>query len=136
MAYKTSSDEWKIDYTLNLVCDYTEVRHEQPWHMRKMVGTKFGALEPLSSVEEVGTGVLQTYLALLDGDHIGEATHYPGAICKHRHFWLITETTSSSHHMHTQGHPAELIVLFSFPVLIVIVNLLSLCKIRKESCNF
>ena len=101
-----------------------------------MVGTKFGALEPLSSVEEVGTGVLQTYLALLDGDHIGEATHSPGAICKHRHFWLITETTSSSHHMHTQGHPAELIVLFSFPVLIVIVNLLSLCKIRKESCNF
>lgn len=64
-----------------------------------MVGTKSGAWEHLSSVDEVGTGVPQTYLALLDGDHIGEATHHPGAICKHRHFWLITEATSTSHHL-------------------------------------
>ena len=33
LAYKTSSDEWKTAYTLNIVCGYTEVRHEQPWHM-------------------------------------------------------------------------------------------------------
>lgn len=70
LGHKTSSDEWKTDYiSLNLVCGYTEVRHEQPWHMMKMVGTKSGALEPLSSVEEVGTGVPQLTFALLDGDH-------------------------------------------------------------------
>lgn len=63
-------------------------------------GTKSGALEPLPSVEELGTGVLHAYLALLDGDHIGETSHYPGAICKHRHFWLITETMSASTHTH------------------------------------
>lgn len=115
MAYKTSSDEWKTAYTLNLVCGYTEVRHEQPWHMMKMVGTKPGAREHLSSVEEVGTGVPQTYLALLDGDHIGEATHHPGAICKHRHFWLITEATRTSHHTHraTQRNSWSYLVSFS-----------------------
>lgn len=63
-------------------------------------GTKSGALEPLPSVVELGTGVLHAYLALLDGDHIGETSHYPGAICKHRHLWLITETTSASNHTH------------------------------------
>lgn len=53
--------------------------------------TKSEALEPIPHVEEAGTGVLHAYLALLDGDHIGETTHHPGAICKNRHFWLITE---------------------------------------------
>lgn len=81
--------------------------------MMKMVGTKSGALEPLSNVEEVGTGVPQTYLALLDGDHIGEATHHPGAICKHRHFWLITETISTSHHMHRATQRNSLFYLVS-----------------------
>ena len=36
------------------------------------------------------------YLAFLDGDHIRETAHHPGAICKYRHFWLITEILSIS----------------------------------------
>lgn len=87
---------------MNLVFGYPKVKlNKQPWHKMKMVGcnlkegTKSEALEPIPAVEEAGTGVLHAYLALLDGDHIRETAQHPGAICKHRHFWLITETGAS-----------------------------------------
>lgn len=51
------------------------------------------------SVEEVGTGVpqaLPSWMVTTSGGH--HTTE--GAICKHRHFWLITETISTSHPMH------------------------------------
>lgn len=65
-----------------------------------MLRTKSGPLEPIASVEDVRTGVVHAYLAFLDGDHIGETTQHPGTICKHRHFWLITEMMSVSDPIH------------------------------------
>lgn len=58
--------------------------------------SKFEVPEPIPRVEGAGTGVLHAYLAFLDGDHIRETTHHPGAICKYRHFGLITEMLSTS----------------------------------------
>lgn len=43
-------------------------------------GIKLEVLQPIPSLEGAGTGVLYTYLALLDGDHVGETAQHPGPI--------------------------------------------------------
>lgn len=76
----------KSDCSLYLIFGHSEVQHKQPWHKMKVMGcilkqgTKSEALEPIPSLEGAGIGVLYAYLALLDGDHIGETAQYPGTI--------------------------------------------------------
>lgn len=94
-------------------------------------GTESGALEPIPVVEVMGTEVLHAYLALLDGDHIRETADHAGTICKHRHFWLITEMVSISDH--SENHSRELIFQFSFLLLTIILYLFIICKIRGSS---
>lgn len=99
---------------------------------RGFLSTKSGPLEPIASVEDVRTGVLPAYLAFLDGDHIWETTQHSGTICKQRHFWLITEMTSTGDWWsHAHNHLRELTFLFSFLLLTIVLYRFLICKIRK-----
>lgn len=76
----------KSDCSLYLIFGHCEVQHKQPWHKMKVMryilkqGIKLEVLQPIPSLEGAGTGVLYTYLALLDGDHVGETAQHPGPI--------------------------------------------------------